>query len=86
MLRRTSHRTVRTTAAGRLVFYNDYMEMEITMKPNNSSGFCNENKRDNSLPGLIEISKHIFGWENSQNTPLREASSGRVDKQSNIAH
>lgn len=41
------------------MFYNDYMEMEITMKPNNSSGFCNENRRDNSIPGLIEISTHL---------------------------
>lgn len=83
---RVSHRTVRITAEGRLVFYNDYVEMEITVKPNNSSGACNENERDNSLPGLIQISKHIFTWEGSQTIPLREASSGRGEKKSSTAH
>lgn len=45
MLKRTSHRTVRTTAEGRLVFHNDYMKMGITVKPNNSSGVCSVNER-----------------------------------------
>lgn len=79
-------RAVRITAEGRLVFYNDYVKMEITMKPNKSGGVCNENERDNSLPALIQISKHIFRWEDSQNIPLREASSGRREKKSDTAH
>ena len=86
MLIRTSSRRVSTTAEGRAVVYNGYVEVEITMKPNNSSGTCDENERDSLLPGLIQISKHIFRWENSQNIPPREASNGRGEKQSNIAH
>lgn len=43
--------------------------MEITVKSNNSSGICDENERDNLLPGLIQIPKHIFRWENSQSIP-----------------
>lgn len=65
----TSCRRVSVTAEGRAVFYNDYVEMEITMRLNNSSGICDANERDNLLPGLIQISKHIFRWENSRNIP-----------------
>lgn len=50
MLMRTSHRRVSTTTEGRTMFYNEYMEMQITRKPNNFSGICDENERDSLLP------------------------------------
>jgi len=76
MLMRTSHGRVSISAEGRAVFYHEYVEMEITTKPNDSSGICAE--RDNFLPGLIQISKCIFTWENSQNIPSKEASNGKA--------
>lgn len=84
-LMRTSHRRVSTTAEGRAVFYHEYVEMEITTKSNNSSGICDENERGDLFPGLIQISKHIFRWENSQDIVPKEDSNGRGEKRNSIA-
>lgn len=60
---RTIRRRVSITAEGRAAFHHGYVGMEMATKPNNSSGSCDENERGNLLPGLIQISKHVFRWE-----------------------